>query len=316
MKIRAAMTETRNVGGLDSPSDLLRVDMPVDASVIENIRSANVAHNIDLIRAAHKKGAQIICLSELCTAPYFAITGDPDEKWRGFAESVEDGRSVAEFCEISRETGMTVIAPIYERDDIASVTRFYNTAVVIENGVVLGISRKTHVPHGRNEQAPYTEGFYYGCSDEVDQNAGRKKVGGSPLVPVFDTQVGKVGMAICYARHFEENWEALALGGARIVFVPAITFGDVSERAWEFEAPTEAMRRKLLVGQSNRKGREFAGGPEFFGKTKFFGPDGRELENLSDRSDLVVVEFDLEDLKADPSGWNLPGNHRTDLMDM
>ena len=246
--VRAAMTETKNVAL--PPDDAGRLT-PTD---IEIIRQANLTHNLALIREAFGEEVRIICLNELFTAPYFAIGSEAQEAWTGFAESVISGPSVTALRQLTEELAITVLAPIYEKTDKGDR---YNTVVLIENGEVLGQYRKAHIPHGHNEQGNFTEGFYYKASDDENQNHGREKVSGHPLFPIFTTQVGQVGIATCFDRHFQYVWQHLENGGAQMVFSPAVTFGDTSATAWEHEFPTEAVRHGFFVGGSNRKGREF-----------------------------------------------------------
>ena len=290
--VRAAMTETKNVA---------EIPEEIDAQAIESIRQANVQHNISLIRKAAEQGAQIVCLGELFAMPYFAYKSEYDERWREAAESVETGKTVQELCAVARELSLVVIAPIYE----VAEDGHYNTAVVIDQGEVLGKYRKNHIPHGGNEKGPFTEGFYYGRSDNGEMNAGREKVVGDAMFPVFITSVGKVGVSICNDRHFEYECRMLANGGAEIVVSPAITFGEVSERAWEVEFPADALRNDIFVGGSNRKGREFADGPEFFGRSYFVGPDCKRLESVSESGELVIADVDLELIGQDLAGWRL-----------
>lgn len=302
--MRAAMTETKNVAALPENIDRMNV------RGVERIRRTNVNHNIGLIRDAFKHGVRIICLNELFPAPYFAIGKEAKTQWTRFSESAEDGASVEAIRELTRELAITVLAPIYEQTDHGDR---YNTVLVIARGEVLGKYRKTHIPHGSNEQGNFTEGFYYNASDDANQNAGCDKVGGHPLFPVFATAAGKVGIATCFDRHFQYAWQHLENGGAEIVFSPAVTFGDTSEAVWEHEFPAEAVRHGFFVGGSNRKGREFPNGPEFFGKSYFVGPDGKKLPNLSGNDELVIAELDLDQAHGNSSGWNLPANQRIDL---
>ncbi len=297
------MVETKNVAALPAdPSEITE-------SVIEAIRSVNVSHNIDLIRDAARQGAQIVCLNELFPAPYFSIGENVEENWEGFAESAEEGATISELRDVTKELSIVVIAPIYEQ---AESGQRYNTAVVIEDGEVIGKYRKTHVPHGNNEGGNFTEGYYYIASDEPGQNEGQEKVRGHDFFPVFETKHGNVGVATCFDRHFQYVWQHLENGGAQMVFSPAVTFGTVSEAVWEHEFPTEAVRHGFFVGGSNRKGQEFEGGPTFFGKSYFVGPDGQRLENLSTNPELVIADLDLSQVRGNLSGWNLPENRNDD----
>src|SRR5678816_3326897 len=104
--------------------------------------------------------------------------------------------------DLAKQTGMVVVAPMYEEDEKASGI-YYNTAAVIDaDGTYLGKYRKTHIPHVKG----FWEKFYFRP--------------GNLGYPVFQTAVGKVGVYICYDRHFPEGARALGLNGAEMVFIP------------------------------------------------------------------------------------------------
>ena len=136
-------------------------------------------------------------------------------------------------------------------------------------------------------------------------------LGENPFFPVFKTSVGKVGVAICYDRHFEGVVGALARAGAEVVFSPAVTFGAKSRRLWELEFLTDACRHRVFIGGSNRLGSEKPWGQRYFGASYFAGPDGAKLPDLSRRPDLVIADLDLGSLsRPDPSGWDLSRDAR------
>ena len=98
---------------------------------------------------------------------------------------------------------MVLVVPMYEEDSDTSGI-YYNTAAVIDaDGEYLGKYRKTHIPHVKG----FWEKFYFRP--------------GNLGYPVFETAVGKVGVYICYDRHFPEGARALGLNGAEMVFIPS-----------------------------------------------------------------------------------------------
>jgi N-carbamoylputrescine amidase len=295
--VRVAMTETRNVFR-DMPDSI--DGLAALAGRLDEVRDANVAHHLALIEAASAAGVRVLGMGELFPGPYFALTEDP--LWFGLAEDGRDGPTVRAMCEAAREHGMVLVAPIYEVD-AASGKRF-NTAVVIDaGGGVLGCYRKTHIPEGGNERASFHETFYYGPSDG----------GPDGYFPVFATVHARIGVAICYDRHFEGVVGSLAQGGAQIVFSPAVTFGTKSKRMWSLEFAVDAARHNVFIGGSNRRGAEPPWNIEFFGDSHFVGPDGR-LAGLDVHPDLVVADLDLSRLEGpDDSGWDLARDVRPEI---
>ena len=177
-------------------------DLPMTAPV-EKIRDAAVAKYTALIESAAERGARIVALPELFTAPYFcAVT---DARWYAAAEPVPDGPTVVAMRVLSRRLGIVLIVPIYEADN----GRRYNSAAVIDaGGEVLGVYRKHHVPtyHTGNY-----EPFYFHQPDHG--------------FPVFDTAFARIGVYICYDRHFPEVARVYGVKGAQLVINPSATSG-------------------------------------------------------------------------------------------
>jgi N-carbamoylputrescine amidase len=130
---------------------------------------------------------------------------------------------------------------------------------------------------------------------------------------VFATNHLKLGVAICYDRHFDGVMRSLALGGAQLVLCPAVSFGDKSERMWQPEFETDAMRHRIFIAGSNRFGVESPWTVPYYGRGHVVGPNGR-IANLSDHNELVISDIDLEELDGrDPSGWDIERDRRGDI---
>ena len=131
---------------------------------------------------------------------------------------------------------------------------------------------------------------------------------------MFETRLVRLGVAICYDRHFEGVMSALAENGAELVMSPAVTFGEKSRRMWDLEFPVDAARHNLFIGGSNRRGVEPPWTQEYFGASYFAGPSGVIPNVTSPTSDLVVADLDLDALSGpDSSGWNLTRDRRPSI---
>jgi len=280
------------------------------ADRLGDIRQANVDHHLVLIEKAARMGAKVIGLGELFAGPYFALRRDP--VWIGLAEDARTGPTVTAMVRAAQANRMVIVAPIYELD--GGTGERYNTAVVIDaGGEILGKYRKAHIPVGSNEQGCFDEGFYYGPGQAPQNEPSPKILGDNPSFPVFQTAVGRIGVAICYDRHFEDVAHSLSLAGAQIIFSPAVTFGEKSERMWEIEFEVDASRHSVFIGGSNRRGTELPWGQPFFGRSYFVGPSGRP-ENLSAEPELIIADLDLDVLtEGDSSGWDLARDRRPDI---
>jgi N-carbamoylputrescine amidase len=304
--IRVALTETKDVyqqmpESVDELEDL--------EDCLDEVRRANVEHHVALLEEAASHGVRAICFGELFPAPYFALRTDP--MWITLAEDAREGPTVTAIRAAARRLGMIVVAPIYEYD--ASSGKRFNTAVVIdEHGEVLGTYRKTHIPYGKNEQGSFHENVFYEPSDG-NNLLGPAVVSKNPFFPVFQTSVGRIGVAICYDRHFEGVIASLASGGAELIFSPAVTFGAKSRRMWHLEFAVDAARHDVFIGGSNRKGAEPPWNQPYFGESHFVGPHG-VAPNLSTHPNLVIADLDIGELTAPhAAGWDLRRDARPDI---
>jgi len=306
--VRIAVTETRNVyAGMPASLD----DIHELAGKLDELRDANVRHHAQLIADAAAAGARVVGLGELFPGPYFARNTDP--VWFGLAEDATTGPSIQAMREAAARHHVIVLAPIYELD-WDSGKRFNAAVLIDETGAVVGKYRKTHTPEGKNERGEFHEKFYYLPSDG---NLGDwpANVSSNRHFPVYKTSVGKIGVAICYDRHFDGVMSTLAAQGAELVLSPAVTYGDKSRRMWELEFEVDACRHRLFIAGSNRKGIEPPWNDEYFGASYIVGPNGRATP-LASRPELVIADIDLDELtSADPSGWDLERDRRPEIYD-
>jgi len=226
-------------------------------------------------RKAAADGAKVMCFQELFYGPYFCQV--QKKEYYAYAEPIPNGPTTIRMQKLARETGMVLICPMYEEDD-RTAGIFYNTAVVIDSdGTFLGKYRKTHIPHVEG----FWEKFYFRP--------------GNLGYPVFETAVGKVGVYICYDRHFPEGARALGLNGAELVFIPAATSRGLSEYLWRVEQVSHALANGYYVGTINRVGIESEYGPDdFYGQSYFVDPRGQFVGNVGDAHEEELIVRDLE----------------------
>ena len=253
-------------------------------SPVGKIKQSMIDKHIDLLAQAAEQGAQVACLQELFYGPYFCC--EQDAKWYELTEQVPDGPTTQLFQEVAKKHEMVIVLPVYE-EDLPGV--YYNTAAVIDaDGSYLGKFRKMHIP----QCAPgFWEKFYFRP--------------GNLGYPVFDTRAGKIGVYICYDRHFPEGARCLGLNGAEIVFNPSATVAGLSEHLWKIEQPAHAVANQYYVGAINRPGTEdpWRMG-EFYGQSYFCDPRGQFLaQGARDQDDIVIADMDLDMIREVRNTW-------------
>jgi len=250
----------------------------------ETIRKAMIEAHIPLIEEAGEKGVQVLCFQEVFTQPYFCPS--QDEKWYESAEPIPSGPTTTLMQEYAKKYKMVIVVPIYERDDVTGI--YYNTAAVIDaDGSYLGKYRKTHIPQVKG----FWEKFFF-------------KPGASGW-PVFETQYCKLGVYICYDRHFPEGWRALALNGAEYIVNPSATVAGLSEYLWKLEQPASAAANGCWIGAINRVGTEAPWDiGEFYGQSYFVNPRGQiEAEASRDKDELIIHDMDMSMVAKVRNNW-------------
>ena len=268
----------------------------VKAALLQAKWTGDSASMIDVhegyARSAAEQGAQIMGFQEVFNAPYFCQVQE-NEHYR-WAEAVPDGPTVSRMRTLARETGMVLVVPVFEEE---SAGNYYNTAAVIDaDGTVLGKYRKHHIPQVKG----FWEKFYFRP--------------GNLGWPVFDTAVGRIGVYICYDRHFPEGWRALGLAGAQIVYNPSATSRGLSAHLWKLEQPAAAVANEYFIAAINRVGVEEYGDNDFYGTSYFVDPRGQFVGDVASANDeeLVVRELDLDLISEVRQTWAFYRDRRPD----
>ena len=253
-----------------------------------------IDRHVNYVEQAASQGAQIMCFQELFYSPYFCQI--QDIKHYSWSEQVPDGPTVTLMQEIAAKHKIVLVVPLYEEEDSGI---YYNTGAVIDSdGAFLGKYRKTHLPHLEG----FWEKFYFRPG-----NAG---------YPVFETSVGKIGVYICYDRHFPEGARILGLSGAEIVFIPSATSRGLSQHLWKIEQTSHAIANGYFVGTINRVGIEDEFGTNhYYGQSYFCDPTGQFVgEIASEHSDeLVVRDLNLDLIKDVRDTWQFYRDRRPDM---
>jgi beta-ureidopropionase len=259
--VRCGLIQARNVVGASHS--------------LEQIKKAMIDKHVKLIGVAARQKVQVLCLQELFYGPYFCA--EQNARWYEMAEPVPNGPTVQLMQKLAAKHRMVLVVPVYE-EQMAGV--YFNTAAVIDvDGRYLGKYRKHHIPHCH---PGFWEKFYFTPGDLGYE--------------VFQTKFGRVGVYICYDRHFPEGARVLGLNGAEIVFNPSATVAGLSEYLWELEQPAHAVANGYFVGAVNRVGEEKPWSiGEFYGKSYFCNPRGKIVAQASrDQDEVLVADLDFD----------------------
>ena len=265
-------------------SGLIQISIPKSEGdgTIDEIKEAIIQKHIPFIEDAGKQGVQILCLQEIFTTPYFCP--GQDAKWYASAETIP-GPTIERMQQYAKKYQMVMVIPIFEKERAGML---YNTAAVIDaDGKYMGKYRKTHIPH----TSGFWEKFFFRP--------------GNLGYPVFETAYAKVGVYICYDRHFPEGARALGLNGAEIVYNPSATVKGLSQYLWKLEQPAHAVANGYFMGCINRVGIEKPWNlGEFYGSSYFVDPRGQIVAIASeDNDELLVTEIDLEMIEEVRATW-------------
>lgn len=231
----------------------------------------------EALRRAAAKGAELVAYSELAFLPFLPQKPATPESLK-LAEPIP-GPTTDAFCLLAKKHKTVVVLNIFER----AGARTYDASPVIDaDGCILGVTRMLHIMDGPG----FLERGYY-------------SPGGPPAV--YDTRIGRVGVAICYDRHFPEYLRALALKNAEIVIVPqAGTINEWGKGIFEAELQTAAFQNGFFAALVNRVGRETL--DHFAGESYVVGPSGRVLARAPRGKEVILfADLDLDEIARSPA---------------
>ena len=236
---------------------------------------------LNSIKEAANAGADLVAFPELSfTSFYPQIRAEEREEDRAALAETVPGPTTEAVARMAESYGVVVVCNIYERDG----DTFYNTSPVIDaDGTLLGKTRMLHVPQYEH----FYERDYYTLGDTG--------------APVYDTAVGRVGVAICYDRHYPEYMRALGLQGAELVIVPQAGVKDEwPHGVYEAELKVASFQNGYHTALVNRVGREEH--LYFDGRSTITDPQGRTLfQAPANDSILMMAALDLDACEEAPA---------------
>jgi N-carbamoylputrescine amidase len=258
-------------------------------------REENVAKVVTLVRAAARRGAQVVLPPELFEGPYFCrFERDEFFDW---ARPAEGHSTLRAFSELANELGVAIPVSFFER---AGQQHYNSVAVIDADGATLGVYRKSHIPDGPG----YEEKFYFRPGD-----TGFK---------VFQTKHAALGVGICWDQWFPECARAMTLLGAEVLLYPTAIGSEPHEPDLDTRGPWQkammghAISNVIPVVAANRIGTE--DGQTFYGSSFISDPRGDKVAELGSTEEGVILStFDLAKIRRTRGAWGFFRDRRPDL---
>jgi len=246
--------------------------------------SDNLERALQAMDAAAEAGCGLIAFPELAVTRFF-----PQHREHAAARDLAEpipGPTADLVAAKAREHGLVTVFNMYE----AAGGKYYDSSPVYDaDGSLLGVTRMVHI----TDYDWFHERAYYAPGDRG--------------APVYDTRVGRIGVAICYDRHYPEYMRALGVAGAELVVIPqAGTEDEWPEGMYEAEVRAAAFQNGYFAALCNRVGKEER--LTFAGESFVVDPVGKVLargQRLAD--DLIVTDLDLAECAESPARtlfWN------------
>ncbi len=261
----------------------------------ENIRNAE-----KIVRDAVRAGANIVLLQELFETPYFC--SEQNSEHLKLAAAFDNNKLLQHFSALAKELKVVLPISFFERTE----RQFFNSIAIIDaDGTIMGTYRKTHIPDGNG----YQEKFYF-----TPGNTGFK---------VWDTEVGRIGVGICWDQWFPETSRAMALMGADLLLFPTAIGSEPqdptlnSKTHWQRTMQGHAAANMAILGASNRIGTEKVGDEITFYGGSFIADDtGAMAAEMGDEAGFAMASFDLAELQQRRAAWGVFRDRRPEYYDV
>jgi len=266
----------------------------IKIALIQQHATADLMDNLDrgvqAFEKAAQAGAQLVVYAELAFSPFYPQSTASDNRLE-IAETIP-GPTTDIFCQLARKYKVVTILNLFER---RAKQTFDSSPVINADGTLLGVTRMVHIL-----EAPFfhEKGYYTPATGEG---------------LVFDTTVGRIGVAICYDRHFPEYMRILALKGAELVVVPqAGSVGEWPDGLFEAEMRVAAFQNGYFIALCNRVGEEES--LAFEGKSFITAPNGTIVTQApAEKDHILISEINIDEVKSSQAALYFLPDRREDV---
>jgi predicted amidohydrolase len=227
----------------------------------------NLSKALAMMEEAAANRAQLVCFPEVQLSPFFPQYPGLDAS--KYAIDIEHNY-VKKLQEKCRELNLVGFPNFYLQE---GANRYDASPVIESNGTILGVSKMVHIA-----QAPcFYEQDYYAPSDSGFQ--------------VYDTSLGKIGVVICFDRHYPESIRTCTLNGAQVIIIPTANTKAEPLDLFEWELRVPAMQNGVFIAMCNRVGLE--GEMDFAGESIIVDPNGDVMSKADDKEQILYADLDL-----------------------
>lgn len=228
---------------------------------------SNFEKSIEIIRKAAKNGAELVLFPEVQLTEFFPQYRNKDVS--GYEITI-DSDIVKGFCSACRENKIMAVPNVY----LSENSKNYDASILIDkNGNINGIQKMVHIAQADK----FFEQDYYTPSDD-----GFK---------VFDTEYGKIGIVVCFDRHYPESIRTEVLKGADLILIPTVNTKAEPSEMFEWELRVQAFQNSVAVVMCNRVGQEDE--MIFSGESIAVDPSGNVIAKTDDKEQILYVDVDL-----------------------
>ena len=236
--------------------------MKMSPDIQENYRKS-----LQFIHEASEKRADIICFPEIQLSPFFPQYPNRDVSEYAIAEDSGYVNGIRKAC---HDCHIFASPNFYIKEN----GRGYDMSLLIDaQGEIIGRQKMVHIA----QCAMFYERSYYTPSEEG--------------FAVFETVLGKIGIVVCFDRHYPESIRTEALRGAELIIIPTANTSTEPSELFQWEIRVQAFQNSVNIAMCNRVGTE--DGMNFSGESLLSDSMGNIIAIAGNAEELLVTDVDV-----------------------
>lgn len=237
----------------------------------QGTQKENLEKSLKAIETAKRNRADLVLFPEVHLTEFFPQY--PGQNVEGYAVTLDE-QPVSSFCAVCRENDIMAVPNVYLREQ----NKNYDASILIDrDGSIKGVQKMVHVAQAEK----FYEQDYYTPADDGFH--------------VFDTEYGKIGIVVCFDRHYPESIRTEALEGADLIVIPTVNTKEEPSEMFEWELRVQAFQNSVITAMCNRVGIE--GEMVFSGESIVVDANGQVMAKAGNEETILYVDVDPEQAK-------------------